>query len=128
MKIMKQILLIILILPIIGFSQKTKDTLFIKLDGKYLKKGFDYQEKEDIFVFKDNDKSAGITTLYIIDTLYNLKPTKIYCMNTIIKKSDTYYGNGKIKDWELAVYLSKHILFISEKKYFIKTVAIHEIE
>lgn len=125
---MKKIFLIILFLPFICFAQKAKDTLFIKLDGKYLKKGFDYTEKEPIFVFKDNDKSAEFTSLSITDTLYNLKPTKTYCMNKIIKKSGTYYGNGKVRDYDLAVYLNKHILFIIEKKYFIKTVAITEIE
>ena len=125
---MKKIFLIILFLPSICFLQKVKDTLFIKLDGKYLKNGFDYQEKVDIFVFKDNDKSAGITTLSILDTLYNLKPKKIYCMNTIIKKSGAYYDKGKVKDWVINEYLDKFILFISEKKYFIKSVSIYEIE
>ena len=117
-----------LFFPFISFSQKAKDTLFIKLDGKYLKKGFDYTEKKPIFVFKDNDKKEDFTSLSITDTVYSLKPKKIYCMNTIIKKSGAYYGNGKVRDYDLAVYLNKYIVFIIEKKYFIKTVAITEIE
>ncbi|WP_218597898.1 hypothetical protein [Polaribacter sp. NJDZ03] len=125
---MKKIFLVILFLPFICFSQKVKDTLFIKLDGKYLKKGFDYTEKEHIFVFKDNDNSAEFTSLSITDTLYNLKPTKIYCMNTIIKKSGAYYDNDKVRDYDLAIYLNKHIVIIIEKKHFTKTVAITEIE
>lgn len=125
---MKKGLIVLLFVPFICFSQKAKDTLFIKLDGKYLKKGYDYNENKNIFIFKDNDKKEDLTYLSIIDTVYNLNPIKKYCMKEILKQSGAYYGNGNIRDYDLAVYLNKYTLFISEKKYFIKTVAINEIE
>lgn len=125
---MKKLFLILFFLPFICFSQTNKDTLFIKLDGKYLKKGFDYTEKKNIFVFKDNDNKEDITYLSIIDTLYNLKPKKVYYMKKVLKQSGAYYDNGKIRDWKINKYLDKYILFVIEKSSFIKTIAVHEIE
>lgn len=127
---MKRHVLLILILATFTevYSQINKDTLFIKLDGKYLKKGYNYTENKNIFVFEDNDKKNDFTSLSIIDTLYNLKYKKIYCMNKIIKQSGSYYGKGKVRDWELAKYLNNFIIFIYNNNYFLKVEAIHEIE
>ncbi|WP_347174803.1 hypothetical protein [Polaribacter uvawellassae] len=120
------ILCFLLSLNFNSFSQEQKkDSLFIKLDKKYLEitefhksKGFQYysliqdrnHHPEDWFYFSEEK------------IIYNLKPIKIFNIIEVLKKANAFYQINKYDEFDFYQYLEKKYdkIFLITKNRFIQ--------
>lgn len=111
----KHLLLVILSFFSITFlnaQEKAKDTLFFKLDNKYI-----YQSKFNPKSYLLQDSSDNETFLFQkIETINILKPKKINCLKKFVHQSQFYNKTNNIKLnahglWE---YFNNYTIFLVE--------------
>lgn len=92
---------------------KVKDTLYFKLDTKYIKT---YAQIPDDFYLNDsgNASTSGSFFLRKIQTSNHTKPEKILSIEKFVHSSRFYDKDKtqKLNDYELAEYLSNYVLFL----------------
>ncbi|KFF18408.1 hypothetical protein [Flavobacterium hydatis] len=103
-------------MTILKAQEKIKDTLFLKLDGKYI-----YESKYDSkqYTIEDNnDIKNGAIYFKEFKIVNNIKPKKIVCFKKFAQSSKMYNENDKKKLSELKVMnlFDSHIVILVNKK------------
>ncbi|OUL64273.1 hypothetical protein [Flavobacterium sp. AJR] len=96
-------LFILILFSISGLKaeERKKDTLFLKLDGKYVYES-KYDPKE--YIIKDNsDIKNGAIYFKEFKIINNIKPKKIVCFKEFAQSSKLYNENDKKRLSELKV-------------------------
>lgn len=113
-------------------TNKIKDTLFFKLDNKYV-----YKSKHDSisFLLEDgHDVTNGGFYFETVQALNNLKPKEILSLEKYVRSSKSYNENRKEKlnDYELWEYFNNYIVILIEetsgKKKYIQVKSGYAIE
>lgn len=94
-------------------TNKIKDTLFFKLDNKYV---YESKYEPKSFLIKDSNGSE-IFFFKSIENVKNVKPTEILSLKKIIRSAKFYHKNKKQKlnNYELSVFFDAYVVFLVEK-------------
>lgn len=121
-----------LLFPIFFFcsyaQEQKKDTLFIKYDSSLLTKHTNPIEKYNYYLIKGTENQSDLTFLKEKIIHINLKSKKVLCLKDILKNSNSYYENNKVKNERLANYLGRYLVFLKKEKEYIQVLVIQEIE
>lgn len=95
-----------------GISNKTKDSLFFKLDNDYV---YQPKHKSKTFLLKDShDVNYGTFYFERVQTLNNLKPKSILSLDKFVQTSSFYNKTKKEKldDYGLSEHLNQYVCFL----------------
>lgn len=97
---------------------KVKDTLFFKLDNKYIKS---YPQSPDHFYLADGGNIATSGSFFFrkVQLSNNVKPGKILSIENFVQSSRFYNKDKtqKLNDYELAEYFNNYVIYlVSDKK------------
>jgi hypothetical protein len=88
---MKNLIIILLIIPLFLIAQKKKDTLFIKYDSNLLIRGQNPITKEIYYLIKDSKNESGYISFREKNIYTNLIiSSKKHCLKDIILKARAY--------------------------------------
>ncbi|WP_367755690.1 hypothetical protein [Flavobacterium sp. WC2430] len=114
------ILLTFFSIAVLKAQEKSKDTLFFKLDNKYVYESkfvskeylLKDRNKDEVFFFKGNE------------TLKNVKPKEILCLKKFIRSSQFYdkTKKQKLNNYKLIIFFRDYVVFLviktkNETKY-----------
>ena len=123
------ILYFLLIFSFYSFSQEQeKDTLFIKYDNSLLTKYTEPIDKYNYYLIKGTENQKDLTFLQEEKKYTNLKHNKTLCLKNILKKSNSYYERGKVRNERLANYLGQYVIFLVKQNEYIKVGIVQETE
>lgn len=114
-----------------AIPNRVKDTLFFKLDKKYMKS---HPEIPDHFYLGDSGNGTTSGSFYFkkVETLNHLKPKEILSAEKFVQSSRFYHKDKtqKLNDYELAEYLNNYVVFLVDhtKKECIRVESGFEIE
>ena len=122
--------LILLLLMIVYHGTKAqsldKDTLFFKLDKKYIIQSL---RNENEYFLKDSNEDG--TFFFVKDEVYKkLKNEKRISLKKYVRKSKYYNRSSfrKLNDLRLMEHFEKYVIFLIKDDDFIKVIPGHGIE
>ncbi|WP_426485381.1 hypothetical protein [Flavobacterium sp. 2] len=111
------IVLFLLSVNTIKSQEKAKDTLFFKLDGKYLSKSKDKESK--LYIIKNNyDVREGAVYFKEYKVVKCTKPQEVFCFKKFAESAKLYRINNKKQLSELKIMnlFDNYIVVIVNKK------------
>ncbi|KIA98939.1 hypothetical protein OA93_06870 [Flavobacterium sp. KMS] len=116
MKIVVFILIALFSSVILKAQEQTKDTLFFKLDGKYI-----YESKYDLkqYIIKDNnDIKYGAIYFKEFKIINNIKPKKIVCFKEFAQSSKLYneYDKKRLSELKVMNLFDSYTVILVNKK------------
>lgn len=101
---------------IITAQEKTKDSLFLKLDGKYL---LESKYDSNQYLIKDNDNaSEGAIYLKEYKIIKSGKPKKVLCFKKFAESSKLYRVNNKklLSELKMIELFNNYVVVLVDKK------------